>query len=129
MNGVGRITLVGTAVLVAAWVATILLGREAQPAALLAIRILTTLIASGTLLWLVKSAPALEAKKSWVLHLAAVVQFLLAGIGVMFMPALALSLWDQYIDFRFYDLGFVWLLPTMAALVFCVTRRVGRPTQ
>jgi hypothetical protein len=35
-----------------------------EPAALLAIRILTSLIASGSLLWLVKSAPALEAKKS-----------------------------------------------------------------
>ncbi|HEY7640705.1 MAG TPA: hypothetical protein VH814_13355 [Steroidobacteraceae bacterium] len=122
MRRPGSITAIGIAALLAAWVAVVFLGRETQPAALVGMRLLTTVIASATLLWLARAAPAVPPGKSWVLHLAAVVQFLLAGVGVMFLPALALLIWGRYPSFPSYDFGVVWLLPTIAAFLFCVTR-------
>ena len=123
MKQVAGITAIGTVLLVVAWLAVFFLGRDFQPTSLLALRFLTALITSGTLLWLAKSASRLE--KSWVLHVAAVLQFILAGIGVMFLPVFALSFWNHSVDFPAYKFGMVWLLPTTAALVFCVTRDVG----
>jgi hypothetical protein len=126
MKRVGGITAIGVLLLVAAWLAVFQLGRGFQPTSLLVLRALTAVMTSGTLLWLAKSAFLLE--KGWVLHLAAVLQFVLAGVGVMFLPALALSVWNNSVDFPAYEFGVVWLLPTIAALVFCVTRSVG-PTR
>jgi hypothetical protein len=123
---IAGITAIGTVLLVAAWLAVLYLGRDFHPASLLVLRGLTALITSSTLLWLGKSASRLQ--KGWLLHVAAVVQFVLAGVGVMFLPVLAMSVWNIYVDFPVYKFGIAWLLPTTAALVYCVTRSVGPTT-
>lgn len=123
MKRVAGIAAIGTVLLVAAWLAVISLGRDFHPTSLLVLRGLTALITSGTLLWLAKSASLLQ--KGWVLHLAAVLQFVLAGVGVMFLPVFAMSAWNVFVDFPAYEFGIEWLLPTTAALVYCVTRSVG----
>jgi hypothetical protein len=98
--------------------------QEGQFTALLWIRIVTTVVTTVMALVLSKVAPAIRAEKVWVLQLAAVSQVGLAFVGLIIVPFVALTIWNDYVDFQAYSLkpGFLLLLLPTAAVVFCLTR-------
>jgi hypothetical protein len=100
-------------------------GRQAI--ALLLIRVVTTVITTCTALLLSRFASSVPPKKSWVLQLGAVSQIVFAFCGLIILPFVALTMWNDYVDFKAHSLrpGFLLLLLPAAAVVFCMTRGGG----
>jgi hypothetical protein len=121
-------TSIAGGLLILGWICLVYLGsvgdQEGQFTALLWIRIVTTVVTTVVALVLSKFAPAIRARKVWVLQLAAVSQVGLAFVGLIVVPFVALTIWNDYVDFQAYSLkpGFLLLLLPTAAVVFCLTR-------
>jgi hypothetical protein len=87
-------------------------------------RIVTSAITTGTALLLSRSALAMQSSKPLAFQLCALLQVALAFVGLMILPFVALTVWNDYVDFQAYSPKpglFLLLLPT-AAVIFCLTR-------
>jgi hypothetical protein len=121
-------TSIAGGLLILGWICLVYRGsvgdQEGQFTALLWIRIVTTVVTTVVALVLSKFAPEIRAQKVWVLQLAAVSQVGLAFVGLIVVPFVALTIWNDYVDFQAYSLkpGFLLLLLPTAAVVFCLTR-------
>lgn len=119
---------IGSAFVVLSWVCLIYLGslagQESQTTALMGIRIATAAGTTATAVLLSRPASAQWLRKAWVIQLSAVLQLVLAFVGLLIMPIVALIVWNGHIDFETYSqkLGFALLLVPMAAVIFCLTR-------
>jgi hypothetical protein len=102
-------------------------GADSQTTALMGIRIVTSVITALTAVLLSRTASAAWANKRWVFYLVALSQVLLAFIGLMIVPLIALGIWNGHIDFQNYSHrpGFLFLLLPVAAVTFCLVRGSG----
>lgn len=110
------------------WVCLIYLGsvggEGSQTTAQMGIRIVTAVGTTLTALLLSRLAAARWSPKPGVLQLGAMLQVVLAFVGLLILPVVALIVWNGHIDFQVYShtLGFLLLLLPSAAVVFCLTR-------
>lgn len=125
---------VAGALLVLSWACLIYLGSAGgegrQGTALLLIRVVTTVVTTGTALLLSSLASAVPSQKAWAFRLGALSQVVLAFVGLIILPFVALTSWNDYVDFQAYSLkpGFLLLLLPIGAVVFCLTRDGGSKT-
>jgi uncharacterized membrane protein YqjE len=119
------------ALLILSWLCLIYLGAEggdgAQTTARIGIRMVTIVVTTVTALLLSRLAPALQPQKAWVLQLSAVLQIVFAFFGLLVLPVIALTIWNDYVDFQAYSLklDLLLMLVPSAAVVFCLTRVSG----
>jgi uncharacterized membrane protein YqjE len=118
-------------VLILSWICLIYLGSEGgeggQTTARICIRMVTTVVTTVTALLLARFAPAVEPRKAWVFQLSAVLQVVFAFVGLIIVPFIALTIWNDYVDFQAYSLkpDLLLLLVPSAAVIFCLTRVSG----
>jgi hypothetical protein len=116
------------ALLILSWACLIYLGSAggegSQGTALLLIRVVTPALTTGAALLLSRLASAVPSHRAWTLRLGAVTQAVLAFIGLIILPFVALTIWNDYVDFQAYSLkpGFLLLILPSAAVVLCLTR-------
>lgn len=119
------------ALLILSWLCLIYLGAEGgdgvQTTARICIRMVTTVVTTVTALLLSRFAPALQPQKAWVLQLSAVLQIVFAFVGLLILPVIALTIWNDYVDFQAYSLklDLLLLLVPSAAVIYCLTRVSG----
>lgn len=119
---------IGGASLIVAWLCLIYLGSvgggDSQRTALTCLLIVSSAVTTIVAVLLSKLEIARQSRQGWVFQLAALLQVVLAFIGQLIVPLVALVIWNDYVDFRTYplELGFFLMLPPMAAVIFCLTR-------
>jgi hypothetical protein len=119
------------ALVILAWVCLIHLatvGAEgSQTTALVGIRIATAGFTTATAILLSRSPAAWRSPKPVLLQLGALLQIVLAFVGLIIMPIVALIVWNGRIDFQTYShrLGLLLMLLPTAAVIFCLTRGGG----
>jgi hypothetical protein len=120
-------------VVVVAWLCLIYLSptdtAEIRAVAYRAICIVSAIVTAGAALLLARCAPLLRSSRAWVLQLAALAQIVVAFVGITIVPFIALGVWSGYVDFSMLarQRGLLWLALPIGAVVFCLTRGVGRP--
>lgn len=99
-------------------------GTASQEIALMSIRIVSAAGTTSTALLLSRSVAARSSPKPWVLQLGALLQLVLAFVGLTILPVVALVLWNGHIDFESYSqkVNLLLLLLPAAAVVYCMTR-------
>ena len=118
------------ALLLLSWFCLVYLGSlsaASQGTALIGIRIVSVTVTTVTALLLSRSAAARSSPKPWRLTLGALLQVLLAFVGLTILPVAALILWNGEIDFEQYSQksNLLLLLVPAAAVSYCLTRDVG----
>jgi hypothetical protein len=122
------LVVIGAAFLILAWLCLIYLGsiggEDSQRTASMCLLIVTSTVTTLVAVLLSKLEIARQARQGWVLQLAALLQIALAFVGLLILPVAALIVWNDYVDFPEVplELGFLLMLPPMAAVIFCLTR-------
>jgi hypothetical protein len=123
------VIVIAGAFLIGSWLCLIYLGtvggEGSQSTALMCLLVVSPVVT--TIAAVLLSKLARQSRQGWVFQLAALLQVVLAFIGQLIMPLVALFIWNDYVDLRAYplELGFVLMLLPMAAVIFCLTRAGG----
>ncbi len=125
------VVAIAVAFLIGSWLCLIYLGslggQDSQSTAQMCLLIVTSAVTTIAAVLLSKLEIARQSRKDWVFQLAALLQIVLAFVGLLVLPLVALIIWNDYVDFRAYslELGFFLILPPTAAVIFCMTRDGG----
>jgi hypothetical protein len=126
-----RVVAIAGAFLIGSWLCLLYLGSvggpDLQSTAQMCLHIVTSAVTTIAAVLLSKLEIARRSRTGRVFQLAALLQIVLAFVGLLVLPLVGLVVWNDYVDFRAYSpgLGFFLMLPPMAAVIFCMTRAGG----